>query len=389
MTRFHEPDYQLVWPRALFVAEAARLLNYRHLDNWNDRCVVLLEDAFVRGEGGGPLADFGELPNDGGFAVRHNKNSSSEWSVRHRFLKNLMENARELREDPPPRRPYWRQRRSGTGAGADAAGISVEVLVRNFIELVRELNFSGYLDKRFGTDCVDEGRGSGVGDRMQHELGVSDLWPLDFAKLAADVDLFLDVVEFLHDVCARPVVPAFFHDYNECGWHFQEFDIESGRAIYRWRVNKLLSRWDRGLRLAEDGEDVGRLVTVTDEARTDLVQSAVARGGNEADQVRHALALFRKRGADAHAKRSAVATLALVLEERRYDVLQEAMANTDRGALFQIANGFHIRHQRADQKRDYDDFFLDWIFWVYLASIELTDRVRDEHARLGGGSNTG
>lgn len=54
------------------------------------------------------------------------------------------------------------------------------------------------------------------------------------------------------------------------------------------------------------------------------------------------------------------------------------MAKSDRGALFEIANGFNIRHQRADQKRDYDDFYLDWIFWVYLASIELTNRILDE-----------
>jgi hypothetical protein len=42
---------------------------------------------------------------------------------------------------------------------------------------------------------------------------------------------------------------------------------------------------------------------------------------------------------------------------------------------------FHVRHQDANQKRDYDDFYLDWIFWPYLATIELTNRVIDEHAK--------
>lgn len=72
--------------------------------------------------------------------------------------------------------------------------------------------------------------------------------------------------------------------------------------------------------------------------------------------------------------------LALVLEERRYNVLTDALAKSDRGALFEIANNFHIRHQDAKQKRDYDEFYLDWIFWLYLATIELTNRVIDEQS---------
>jgi hypothetical protein len=148
--------------------------------------------------------------------------------------------------------------------------------------------------------------------------------------------------------------------------------------VYRWRVNKILAHSNLGLVLADEGDDVGRLVTVTDDAREALVHAVVAREDDgPADQVRHALALFRQRGADSHQKRSAVAALALVLEERRHNVLADALAKSDRGALFDIANNFHIRHQDAKQRRDYDDFYLDWIFWVYLATIELTNRVID------------
>jgi hypothetical protein len=34
-------------------------------------------------------------------------------------------------------------------------------------------------------------------------------------------------------------------------------------------------------------------------------------------------------------------------------------------------------------RNDYDNFYLDWIFWLYLASIELTNRIIDDqgHAR--------
>ncbi|MGH3766269.1 MAG: hypothetical protein ACRDTX_14155 [Pseudonocardiaceae bacterium] len=39
--------------------------------------------------------------------------------------------------------------------------------------------------------------------------------------------------------------------------------------------------------------------------------------------------------------------MALVLEERRHNVLSDALAKSDRGALFEIANNFHVRHQDA------------------------------------------
>ncbi|ALU73645.1 hypothetical protein H351_32360 (plasmid) [Rhodococcus erythropolis R138] len=378
--RLSEPDYQLVWPRSLFVAEASRLLNIRTESDWDDRCVLLLSDAFVSDHVDGPVAAFGRIPVE----------SADPWNIqpatmtpRQKFLKDLMAQADCLHEDPPPKRPYWRDRQSSSPRAGDARW-PIDVVVREFVALVYELDMARYLDRRFDVDCEDQPRGNQAEVVIERELGTTDVWPLVPAILSSDPDLFYTVVEFLHDCVARPRKPIFYHTWNDCGWHREEFDIETGRTVYRWRVNKIFERSDSGLRMAEDGEDVGRLVTVTDGARTELVDAVVNRADKEptTDQVRHALALFRGRGADRNLKRSAVATLALVLEERRHGVLADAMTKTDRGALFEIANGFHVRHQRADQKRDYDEFYLDWIFWVYLASIELTNRVIDEQRNL-------
>jgi hypothetical protein len=118
-----------------------------------------------------------------------------------------------------------------------------------------------------------------------------------------------------------------------------------------------------------------RLVAVTNDARSDLARSMAARTDEATGgRVRHALALFRGRTATEHDKRSAVVALALVLEERRH-ILKDNLVKKDERALFDIANNFAIRHQRDDQKPDYDPIFLDWVFWWYLATIELTDRV--------------
>jgi len=345
----------------------------RSSPDWDDRCDLLLTDAFVRGYLRGPVDDFRETLND-------DAGSGTGMTARHRYLKDLMTSAELLQEDPLSKRPYWRQRQDARD-GAAVTALSFEMLVSEFVTLIRELDQTGYLDKRFGMDCIDDARDDPAA-HIEREIGTADLWPLHKETLAADSGVFYDVVEVLHDLMARPRKPGSYHSFGDCGWHREEFDIDTGRIVYRWRVNKLFARTDCGLRLAEEGEDIGRLVTVTDSARADLVQAVASRRDGEAsDQVRHALALFRDRGADRNQKRSAVAVLALVVEERRHAVLTDAMAKSDSGALFEIANKFNIRHQRADQRRDYEDFYLDWIFWVYLASIELTNRVIDSQKR--------
>jgi hypothetical protein len=136
-----------------------------------------------------------------------------------------------------------------------------------------------------------------------------------------------------------------------------------------------LEHSDAGLRLADDGEDVGRLVASTDAARAGLATSMTGRTDlSTGDRIRHALALFRARTASEHDKRSAIVTLAGVLEERR-NVLKVRLRRKDEGALFQIANQFALRHQGTGQQADYDPAFLDWVFWWYLATIELSDRL--------------
>ena len=82
---------------------------------------------------------------------------------------------------------------------------------------------------------------------------------------------------------------------------------------------------------------------------------------------------------DEHDKRSAIITLAGVLEEKR-SLLKDRLHRKDEGALFQIANEFAIRHQNSVQKGDYEPVFLDWVFWWYLATIELTDRILDRQS---------
>lgn len=127
--------------------------------------------------------------------------------------------------------------------------------------------------------------------------------------------------------------------------------------------------------LAAEGEDLGRLVAVTDDARSQLVHRALNDSTPDTTaSIRHAIALFRGRDTSTESKRSAIFNLARILEERRALIREEA-GKPDEGALFEIANRFDLRHRRADQRGEYDEAFLDWIFWWYLATVELTNRL--------------
>jgi hypothetical protein len=351
-------DYQLIWPRLLFQTEAAALLNnYNKLDDWDGRCELLLEDAFV-----------GEAPRDDFLALEYSRKDPIDH--RKSFLVSLLRRAPFLTEAAVGRAPYWSERKYARRPGA----VSLVGTVREFVSVTNGLDVRGYFEKAFEKDCVDAPASVDPSVLIEREIGVANVWPLSQTRLADDKDLFCDVVEVLHDFVARPRA-RHIHNYAGCGWHHSAFSLEAGQALYRWRVNRVLDRSDLGLRLAGEGEDTGRLVATTDVARTELMASMADRAEPQTgDVVRHAIALFRSRNASEHDKRSAAVALAAVLEERR-GLLRSELMSKDEGALFEIANRFAIRHRNDAQRADYDSNFLDWLFWWYLATIDLTDRI--------------
>lgn len=58
----------------------------------------------------------------------------------------------------------------------------------------------------------------------------------------------------------------------------------------------------------------------------------------------------------------------------------ENLISGDEGMIFQLANKFDIRHRDGKQFDDYGDEFMDWIFWIYLSTIELTNKVLERQS---------
>lgn len=188
---------------------------------------------------------------------------------------------------------------------------------------------------------------------------------------------FLTLVEVVHDHVARPRV-RHEHSFYDDHYDYGDCDERSGQAVYRWQTNTILEKYQLGYRLADTGSDRGLVVTVTEDPRDELIEAVrvdIPDGSSNQDRIDHAITLFRSRYAAAADKRSACKDLADVLENRR-PLLKKRLRSKDESALFQIANEFWIRHHDAKQHIDYDqDVFLDWVFWNYLATVDLTNRL--------------
>lgn len=346
-------DYALAWPRAAFVAEATALSRSPrgYLSGDVTPVELLLEEAFV---GSTPLH------------VKSRKAAT---------MRELLRRADELREEGAA--PAYYMQRLGPAAPVDQ-GPDWSGAKRRIAALVIDFEERGYFDHAWGRDCVDAPRDyDRPADLIEDRLGIrAD--PLDAAEWLTHSDaLFLSIVEVLHDLIARPRVVESVHLYAGCGRHFGQYITATGQAIYRHRVDEVLARTRLGLRFAASGEDVGRLVRSTDDPREELLgKLAVAPKEGTVDEVSHAIATFRNRGATRTHKRSAVTMLARVLEDQRA-LVKEHLLSKDEGALFQIANQFDIRHKNADQRSDYDDAYLDWLFWWYLATVDLMTHLSD------------
>ncbi|WP_280470688.1 hypothetical protein [Nocardia farcinica] len=368
-------DYVLRWPRELFVLKGKSLLAMAPpkagtKSEWVAEVELLLREAFASEV---PAQDISNV--DDPWDIPPSSTRTTSFPERE-FLEELVAAAPQLPEQHAPK-AYYSKRTSIPTTGVLQLEPDLEAAQREWVLAIEDFQARGYLDKVAPNPCVDDDYPSAypsqtLDNLIADHLGIRGLWPPQATSW--EKATFFDLIEIFHDVVARPRRRS-FHAFGGCGWHYSVFTPRPAQGLYRWTVNRILTRNGIQERLAESGEDVGRMITGTDDARAALVDAAL----NTPDPARrasvgHAVALFRSRNATIDEKRSACITLASLLEERRA-LLKQELFSADEGDLFHIANKFGIRHRDAKQKTDYDAAYLDWIFWWYLATNELTDRL--------------
>ena len=365
------PDYTLKWPPDLFAHEARRLvtrpIHASQVSRWMSEAEHLLEEVFTS--------------SSAARAFRHVGNVSAAIS-RLRQLADIA--PRLLREVSP--RPYFSQRRS---MPAEATAAALPEVVRRMRRLIQGFLDQHYFASRIGFACVDGNGdfGKSPAEHLKERVGKPQLWVDDAAEWEDDhpwaippedwsVDDLCDFVEVFHDLAARPTY-GWQHDFNDCGWHPSEFSKSAGQALYRYRMNELLDEMRFDYRLADSGEDTGRMVRAMPDGLDDIVTEVLNADSAHQNQVAHAVALFRRRDSTIEDRRSAVVSLCGILEEHR-TLAKQTIQKKDDAALFDIANNFHLRHQDAKQYKNYSPEYLEWIFWWYLSTIQLVDRLLTE-----------
>jgi hypothetical protein len=246
------------------------------------------------------------------------------------------------------------------------------------------------MQEAFGYDCVDAGEvdgklGSNPGDHFMRTIRRKGVWPywmpreISFGVVIApweewDEDVLFDVVEVLHDLASEGTDGS-YHSYNDCGMHYVEFDKATGQEVFRQEMNTVLRMHEPPYEMNDEG-----MVIEAGPAEFHSLVTAAVPPGVEPDvlsKLDSATTRFRTRGASLDDRRVAVRDLADVLEALRDDI-KESMLSKDERELFHIANGFAIRHQNRQQRRDYDRLtWLRWAFYVYLATIHAVLRVRE------------
>jgi hypothetical protein len=276
-------------------------------------------------------------------------------------------------------RPYFSVR---TGKNPLAKALDLPTLKTLFLaayfELARRERFQEY----FGYVCVDAGTIVGLaGDDIDmfflRKLRKRGLWPMPSRIDGYDESDLFDVVELLHDMCSKGT-KGMHHTYNDCGWHYTEFDATAGQREFRDEINPILRDYADGFELSESGEiltrpggELGNLLA------TPLPATDPANVNGRVDAAIHK---FRTRASSWEDRKDAVRDLADVLEFLR-DQIKTVLLPADEKHIFEFANRFAIRHHNQQQITKYNKpIWLSWAFHYYLATIHACVRMLEQQS---------
>ena len=353
-------DYSLRWPKDLFIWEARRIRILHSELQFTNMVSCLFAEAFTDSGVDGHLEQ----------TIDQLSTAGSEHDASLQILDALLADPNIMHEFKPARYWFERQRRVTVKA-------SNKTLASAFVDLITEFCEFDYFPRILPKPCVDDSSSldADPSARISRAIHMRVAWPLDESPDPISDDLLYSVIEYFYDQAQRPRT-RFFHSYADCGWHYSDHNHESGAAVYRWRVNELLDRYQTEYRLGKQGPEKGRLIRHADLDLDDLAGTLIAATeGTDDDKIAANIRLYRLRESNAHEKRAAIAQLAGILERYRKQSKGSALPKGDESDLFNIFNNFSIRHDNAQQKGDYGDEYLDWIFWTTLAAIQLLKQI--------------
>lgn len=272
------------------------------------------------------------------------------------------------------RRKYYSERMDQNPGFSE---MDLSILKEIVLNIYTSFSRDGYFQEALGYYCVDGGDVKGsVGPDVEaylfKKLRKRDIWPIqEKINNYSEYDLF-DIIELLYDLVSKPV-KGYYHSYSDCGWHYDTFNREEGKLEFRNEINEVLEDYKEGYELSKNGEILSRGTPGFEQ----LLKEGILPfdPDNIDNKIANAILKFRRHHSSIEEKRESVRALADVLEFLR-PKLKDILMTNDEKDLFNIANNFGIRHHNPRQKSDYDEsIWLNWIFYIYLATIDLSVRL--------------
>ncbi len=266
------------------------------------------------------------------------------------------------------------------------APVTFEQFRRHATTVLSDLHAQDQLQEAFGYYCTDNGvipgrEGSDPDLHFEIELGFPAL-PFARTVPTIEADQLFDLIAVVYRFVSKGnPKTGYLHEWDQCGWHYRDFDANAAREELRNKLNPLLGRLNLPLELLPAGMIVERPSDPLSELISESIP-AVLPVDQVADPVQVATRRYlRARGYDAE-RRAAVVELAGVLEYMRPQV-KTALLSDDESDLFNIANNFALRHRNLRQKSDYDEpTWLPWMFQVYVATIHAVARVIERESKV-------
>lgn len=277
------------------------------------------------------------------------------------------------------RKSYWSERQ-----GRRPSEFLPPIVTRPlFVSLIDEFTANNLFQENFGYECVDSGfipgkLGRHLPERLHLMLGRDNLWPITESNvLLWDDDTLFDMLELLFDyVSEGDITTGQLHSFSNCGWHFQHFVAAPAQAEFRKRIDELLLWIEPGFELKQNG--IVRRLPVAGMSRL-IINATLELDNRDTLDVNEAIEKYLSRSSLKTQRRDAVNQLAGVLERMRGEI-KENMFSADENALFEIANKFWIRHNRPNERTDYDhEAWWSWLFYLYLDSIVLVSHLRNRN----------
>lgn len=262
-----------------------------------------------------------------------------------------------------------------TGINENSNGYSLDILKDLFLRAYKILVSEGFFDEYFGSYCVDQGDIPGKIKDIDLDILLKvrkkDLWPIDdMIRLYTEDDLF-DIIEYLYQNVSKPI-DGTYHNYNDCGMHWETFNKNDGQQEYLNQINDLLKLYEKPFELSKNGEILHK-----PEVGFESIFEADIPSDNDniLSRVNSAIHHYRRHGSTLDDRRQSVRDLADVLEYLRVEI-KSLLTKQDESELFNIANSFGIRHHNDKQKTNYDtSIWLSWMFYYYLATIHVVLRM--------------